>query len=164
MKLPKAIIGAIVGMSFVPGAWAAQDNATPLPAVTTPTPTEYYGTFEVTLDIAEKSAIASSTQVYCTVSLNVYAYEGAAGKIVSAEEGAATPTTFSGGKATCVVKVPYFWYLVAPASMVSMTVSAVAGSSTTVGSVVGRTSSRTIGAFPIPTPGATTTFAYSIYL
>jgi hypothetical protein len=166
MKLPKVIIGALVGMSCVPGAWAAQNNATPLPsAVTTTTPTEYYGTIEVTLEITAKSPIASSTPVYCTVSLNVGAYEGGAGKITSAEESEALPVTLSGGKGTCVVKVPYFWYLVTPAdSLVTMTVGADAGSSTTVGTILGRTSTRTIGAFPIPSVGATTAFSFSIYL
>jgi hypothetical protein len=164
MKLSKVIIAALVGISFVPGAWAAQSSAAPQPSVVT-TPTEYYGTIEVTLDITAKSTIASGTPVYCTVSLSVGAYEGGAGKIIAADESEAVPATLSGGKATCVVKVPYFWYLVTPAdSLVNMTVGAVAGSASSIGTTLGRTSSRSIGAFPIPSPGAITSFAYSIYL
>ena len=73
--------------------------------------------------------------------------------------------TLSGGKGTCAVKVPYFWYLVTPAgTLVSLTVGAYAGYSATVGTVLSRSSSRNIGAFPIPAQGATTSFAYSIYL
>src|ERR1700722_3970843 len=114
MKLKKVIIAALVGMSFVPGAWAAQNNATPLLTAAT-TPTEYYGTIEVTLEITAKSTIAASTPVYCTVNLSVGTYQGTAGRIIAAEESAAIPATLAGGKAACVVKVPYFWYLITPA-------------------------------------------------
>lgn len=164
MKMRKVGIAALFGMSFVSGAWGAQNNATPAQAAVA-TPTEYYGTIEVTLEITAKSTIASSTPVYCTVSLNVGAYEGGAGKIDAASESEAVPTTLSGGKATCVVKVPYFWYIETPAeTLVNMTVAVVAGSNATLGTTLGRTSTRDIGGFPIPSPGATTSFAYSIYL
>jgi hypothetical protein len=164
MKLPKVIVAALVGMSFVPGAWAAKNNATPLATAAT-TPTEYYGTIEVTLEIIAKSTFAAGTPIYCTASLDVGNYEGTAGKITAAQETAAAPAKLSGGKANCVVSIPYFWYLVPAAdTTVSMSVGANAGSTATVGTTVGRSSTRTIGAFPIPTPGATTTFAYTVYL
>jgi hypothetical protein len=165
MKLRKVVIAALVGMSFVSGAWGAQSKATPaLPAVATAT--EYEGTIEVTMEITVKSAIPASSPFYCTVDLSVGSYEGTAGKIIAAEEHAATPVTLSsGGKASCVVKVPYFWYLTTPVeTSVGMTVGVVAGSTATIGTVVGRTSTRTIGPFPLPTPGSTTSFGYSIIL
>jgi hypothetical protein len=151
MKLRKIVIVALFGMSFALPAAAA--------------PTEYYGTIEVTLEITAKSTIASSTPVYCTVNLSVGAYEGGAGTITSAEESEAVPVTLSGGKGACVVKVPYFWYIVTPAgTLVNMNVGVTAGSNATLGTILGRTSSRSIGGFPIPNPGATTNFAYTIYL
>ena len=61
MKISKVVIGAIVGMSCVSGAWAARNSAAAVPAATTPT--EYYGTIEVTLYITAKSTIASSTPI-----------------------------------------------------------------------------------------------------
>jgi hypothetical protein len=167
MKMSKVIVAALVGMSFVAGAWAAPKNATPVSPEATAKPTEYYGTIEVTVEIHEKSAIASTTPVYCTVDLSVSAYESVLtpGLITSAEEHEAVPTTFSGGKATCTVKVPYFWDIVAPAeTLVYMTVGAYAGNSSDIGTVLGRSSTRTISGFAIPSVGATTAFAYAIYL
>ena len=166
MKLPKAMIAALVGASFVPGAWAAENNATPEPAVTTPT--GYDGTIEVTLEITAKTTIAASTAVFCTVSLGVGSGLGGPGQVIFAEESASIPVTLSGGKGACVVKVPYFWYLVpspAPIS-VSMTVGVVAGSTIGTSTTVEKTrsSTRTVGPFHIPSPGATTSFAYSIFL
>jgi hypothetical protein len=166
MKLSKVIVTTLVGMSFVSGAWAAQKNAAPVSPDVTTTPTEYYGTIEVTLAITIKSAIASTTPIYCTASLTVGSYLGGAGQIIAADESAAAPATASGGKETCVIKIPYFWYLAGTTEdqSVSLTTSVIAGVSANIATEVGRTSTRTIGPFPIPAAGATTSFAYTIYL
>ena len=133
MKLSKVIVPTLVGMSFVSGAWAAPKNAAPVSPDVTTTPTEYYGTIEVTLGITVKSAIDSTTPLYCTASLTVGSYLGGAGQIIAADESAAVPATLSGGKATCVVKIPYFWYLAGTTEdqSVSLTTSVIAGTSTT---------------------------------
>jgi hypothetical protein len=123
----------------------------------TPTPTT--GTFDVTITIAIKSTIPSTTTIACTV--NAVMEEVYDSHYVS--ESASVAATRSGSSATCSLTIPYSWYLEAPGTDVitfNYTITTpVAGMG--AGLPATRVSTQTIGYYDMPGSGTTNTIAVS---
>jgi hypothetical protein len=147
----------------------ARQAASAEPQAAAATAVTRYGVVEVTGTYYIHSAtITGSTPIVCVATLSTYDYASEV-DYSSIEEAASAKATVSGNKATCVVEIPYEWFLYSVTTdTVSVNVSVYAGlgTNTITGALAGsvRLSERGLPSIPVPADGATTLITYTLFL
>lgn len=131
--------------------------------------TTYTGTIQLTISAHLVTPVPSGGAVICSLGASVIDISTTGTIDNEVSEEAETKATVSGSTATCLVKIPYSWYLPNVShDTVSLGYSiSIIGSTTSVTGVLTRSSSGLIPGAPsikVPANGATTSFTVSTTL
>jgi hypothetical protein len=181
MKLSKLVFVLVFATTFAGAAWSQSPNTNsrseivpgylnprtnsfePLIVQGTATPAAAAATtgrIVTHFTITVSSAIPATTPIRCEVLAIVFEQNSSTLQITNTISDSATViATFSGGTATCTVKIPYSWFLLTPGAdqaQLSYTISA-STNAINAGSLVDRNSSQTFDIISIPANGSVTT-------